>query len=107
MAPPPERRERSSRAAPGTTTPSARADALQHLAALDLVYDGVVTSHRDAIDATEEPDPVSQDMLIDQAHELEQFQWFIRAHLEGTGGRLATAGTNTLTSAAKRAAPRR
>lgn len=84
-----------------------RADALQHLAALDLVYQGVVTSHRDAIDATEELDPVTQDMLIDQAHELEQFQWFIRAHLEGTDGHLATAGTRTLTAAAKRAAPRR
>ena len=84
-----------------------RADALQHLAALDVVYQGVVTSHRDAIDATEEPDPVSQDMLIDQAHQLEQFQWFIRAHLEGTGGRLVTAGARTLSGAAKKTAARR
>ena len=69
-----------------------RADAISHLAALDLVYTGVVGAHRDAIEATEEPDPVTQDMLIGQSAQLEQFQWFVRAHLEDAGGHLANAG---------------
>jgi starvation-inducible DNA-binding protein len=41
-----------------------------HLAALDLVYNGVVEDIRKAIDETEELDLVTQDLLIDQAGEL-------------------------------------
>lgn len=77
-----------------------RANALDHLGALDLVYSGVIESHRKAISATGEPDPVSQDMLIGQARLLEQFQWFIRAHLESADGRLATSGAHTELQAA-------
>ncbi|BEP14202.1 hypothetical protein acdb102_25130 [Acidothermaceae bacterium B102] len=80
-----------------------RGDAMAHLAALDLVYAGVISSHRDAIEATDEPDPVTQDMLIGQAADLEQFQWFVRAHLESGTGQLATAGAATLKTAARRA----
>jgi starvation-inducible DNA-binding protein len=56
-----------------------RADAIEHLGALDVVYSGAIEAHRAAIDATEELDPVTQDMLIGQSGQLEQFQWFIRA----------------------------
>jgi starvation-inducible DNA-binding protein len=77
-----------------------RATALEHLAALDLVYGGVIESHRKAIAAAEEPDPVSQDMLIGQAKLLEQYQWFVRAHLESADGRLTTAGAHTEQQAA-------
>ena len=35
-----------------------------------------------AIDATEELDPVTQDMVIGQLEQLELFHWFVRAHLE-------------------------
>ena len=80
-----------------------RATALEHLAALDLVYTGVIESHRKAIEATDEPDPVSQDMLIGQARQLEQFQWFVRAHLENAGGELANAGAKTEQEAAEQA----
>src|ERR1700704_2145594 len=59
-----------------------RDDALAHLGALDLVYGGVIEAHRKAIAETEEPDPVTQDMLIEQAGQLEQYHWFVRAHLE-------------------------
>src|SRR5688500_2413974 len=38
-----------------------------HLAALDLVYKGVIEDIRKAIGETEELDPVTQDILIDQA----------------------------------------
>src|SRR5687768_1547085 len=69
-----------------------RAGAIEHLGALDLVYAGVIESHRKAIDFTEETDPVTQDMLIAQAGQLELFHWFVRAHLESTGGELSTAG---------------
>ena len=80
-----------------------RATALEHLAALDLVYSGVIESHRKAVQATDEPDPVSQDMLIGQARQLEQFQWFVRAHLESADGRLTTSGAHTELQAAETA----
>ncbi len=74
-----------------------------HLAALDLVYTGVIEDIRKAIGETEELDPVSQDILIDQAAELEKFQWFVRAHLENAGGQLAHEGASTEKSAARTA----
>jgi starvation-inducible DNA-binding protein len=80
-----------------------RADAIDHLGALDLVYAGVIKAHRDAIRATERADPVTQDMLIGQAALLEQFHWFVRAHLEDAGGSLSTSGARTEKSAARRA----
>ena len=80
-----------------------RADAIAHLGALDVVYGGVVESHRAAIEATEELDPVTQDMLIGQSHKLEQYQWFVRAHLESSDGTLSTATSSTEGTAAKRA----
>ncbi len=83
-----------------------RADAIQHLAALDIVYTGIIEEHREAIATTEELDPVTQDMLIEQAAQLEQFHWFIRAHLEHPDGSLSTKGAKTERSAAKRASKR-
>ena len=35
-------------------------------------------------------DPVTGDMLIGQTGELEQFQWFVRAHLESGDGQIPT-----------------
>lgn len=80
-----------------------RATAIEHLGALDLVYVGVIEDHRKVIDATEETDPVTQDMLIGQAAQLELFHWFVRAHLETTGGELSTAGATSEVSAARKA----
>jgi starvation-inducible DNA-binding protein len=80
-----------------------RADALEHMGALDVVYAGVIEAHRQAIEDTESPDPVTQDMLIGQSSQLEQFHWFVRAHLEDAGGRLTTGGARTEKSAARRA----
>ena len=81
-----------------------RADTIAHLGALDLVYTGVITDHRAAIDRTEEPDPVTQDLLIGQAGRLEQYHWFVRAHLESADGTLSTRGATTETGAAREAA---
>jgi starvation-inducible DNA-binding protein len=74
-----------------------------HLAALDLVYTGVIEDTRKGIDRLEDLDLVSQDMFIGQAGELEKFQWFVRAHLENSGGQLANKGAKTEKSAASRA----
>lgn len=74
-----------------------------HLAALDLVYDGVIEDVRKAIASTEKLDPVTQDLLIGQAAELEKFQWFVRAHLENAGGSLTHEGASTEKQAARAA----
>ena len=74
-----------------------------HLAALDLVYTGVIEDTRKSIERIGELDPVSEDMLIGHAAELEKFQWFVRAHLENSGGQLANAGADTEKGAAAKA----
>ena len=78
-----------------------------HLAALDLVYVGVIASHRAAIDETGKIDPVSEDMLIGQTASLELHHWFVRAHLEDAGGALVNTGRRserTAAAAGRRAA---
>jgi starvation-inducible DNA-binding protein len=72
-----------------------RADAMEHLGALDVVYDSVIIDHRRAMEKLEDLDLVSQDILIQQLADLEQFQWFIRAHLETGSGDLATVDART------------
>ena len=79
-----------------------RADAIAHLSALDVVYAGVIEAHRAAIDRTEEIDLVTQDMLIGQTRQLEEYQWFVRAHLESADGTLSTAGVARERTAAGR-----
>ena len=74
-----------------------------HLAALDLVYDGIVEDTRRNIGETEEADPVTQDMLVGHAAELEKFQWFVRAHLENSGGQLVNKGASSEKDAASKA----
>jgi len=74
-----------------------------HLAALDLVYTGVIEDLRKAIEETEGLDPVTQDILIDQAAALEKFQWFVRAHLESAGGKLTHEGASSEREAASSA----
>ena len=80
-----------------------RATVPEHLGALDVVYSGVIEEHRQAIDEFDELDPVSQDMLIEQAQDLEQYHWFVRAHLETADGTLATAGAQHTKEAAAKA----
>jgi starvation-inducible DNA-binding protein len=80
-----------------------RADTIEHLGALDVVYAGIIEANRAAIEATEELDQVTQDMLIGHSGQLEQFHWFVRAHLEQSDGSLLTSGAATERSAARRA----
>jgi starvation-inducible DNA-binding protein len=77
-----------------------RADAIAHLGALDVVYTSIIAAHRQAMEKLEDLDLVTQDMLIEQTEALEQFQWFVRAHLESSSGDLATTGAKTERQAA-------
>lgn len=77
--------------------------ALAHLGALDKVYEGVVGGIREAFQEIEPLDAVTHDLLVGQTGELEQFQWFLRAHLEDAEGRLSVAGTHTEKEAAAQA----
>lgn len=61
---------------------------VDHLAALDKVYTGVNSDHRAAINKLADLDPVSEDLLTGQLGDLEQFQWFVRAHIESASGEL-------------------
>jgi starvation-inducible DNA-binding protein len=71
-----------------------------HLAALDQVYNGVIQDLRKAIEQAGEIDPVTEDLLVSQAGELEKFQWFVRAHLENAGGQLISADATNENEAA-------
>ncbi|MGC0365754.1 starvation-inducible DNA-binding protein [Rhodococcus sp. 27YEA15] len=80
-----------------------RDDATAHLAALDLVYTGVITTNRTVIDTVGKIDPITEDILIGQTAQLEKFQWFVRAHLENSGGGLVHEGSATERGAADHA----
>jgi starvation-inducible DNA-binding protein len=77
-----------------------RADTQAHLAGLDLVYGGVISDHRAAIEIVDDLDPISGDLLITQTGTLEMYHWFVRTHLEDYAGGLSTAGTTTELGAA-------
>jgi len=74
-----------------------------HLAALDLVYTGIIEDTRKNIERLDDIDLVSQDLLIGHSGELEKFQWFVRAHLESSGGQLAHKGKQPEKGAAGKA----
>ena len=80
-----------------------RADAIAHLGALDLVYQGVIADHREAAEADRGDRPVSNDLLIGHLHELELYHWFVRAHLESSSGSLSTNGAAKESTAAAKA----
>ena len=63
-----------------------RAPTVQHLVALDKVYAGVVGDHRSAVAELGDLDPITEDLLIGHLRDLEQFQWFVRAHLKDATG---------------------
>jgi starvation-inducible DNA-binding protein len=70
--------------------PLQRALVPEHLSALDAVYVGIIDDHRKAIESVADADPVAEDMLIGQSGILEQYHWFVRAHLESSSGQLRT-----------------
>lgn len=80
-----------------------RDTAIAHLGALDVVYQGVISSVRDVIEKVGDLDPITEDMLIGQSAGLELFHWFIRAHLENAGGGLSTGDATSEDKAAREA----
>ncbi|MEJ5915061.1 Dps family protein [Pseudokineococcus sp. 1T1Z-3] len=84
-----------------------RAGTTEHLGALDLVYQGVIADYRAAIESVGEIDPITEDMLIDHSTDLEQFHWFVRAHLENAGGQVSSAGATSEVQAAAQAGDKR
>ena len=68
--------------------PLNRALVPEHLGALDAVYVGVIDDHRKAIESVSDSDPITEDLLIGQSGILEQYHWFVRAHLESSSGQL-------------------
>lgn len=77
-----------------------RATTNEHLGALDEVYIHLLEDHRKAQSAVADLDPVTEDMIIGQQSKLELFHWFVRAHLESTGGRLSTENASSEKQAA-------
>ena len=77
-----------------------RATTNEHLGALDEVYINLLKDHRKAQEASSDLDPVTEDMIIGQQRQLELLHWFIRAHLESTGGTLSTADASSEKKAA-------
>ncbi len=77
-----------------------RATTMEHLGALDVVYSGVVKDHRAAATELDDLDLVTQDMLVGHLDQLEQFQWFVRAHLEARDGSIPQSTTEAEGAAA-------
>jgi starvation-inducible DNA-binding protein len=82
-----------------------RAPTVSHLMALDLVYSGVIEDHRTAQKHLGELDPVSQDLFVGHLGQLEQFQWFVRAHLKDSAGDVSHRSTKSAAETRKRARP--
>lgn len=66
----------------------ARASAVEHLVGVDRLYVDVIAGHRECIAELDALDLVTQELLISQAQKLELYQWFVRAHLEDSQGRI-------------------
>lgn len=71
-----------------------REPAVRHLSALDHVYGGIIRDHRAAVERLRDLDPVTEGMLIGHLADLEQFQWFIRAHLQDAAGNVVFRDTD-------------
>lgn len=78
-----------------------RADAIAHLGALDLVYQGVIADHRNAMGEVSDTDPVSEDLLVQQTGTLERYHWFVRSHLADWAGGMANTGATDEVTAAR------
>lgn len=83
--------------------PIGLAQASEHLGALDIAYSRVIENHRRVLDIAGDIDPITEDMLIGQTGEMEQYQWFVRAHLQDDEGHLSTDSSSTEKEAASQA----
>lgn len=80
-----------------------RASTQEHLGALDVVFRGVISGYREAIERTDKLDLITQDMLIGQSQKLELFHWFVRAHLEDSRGEIVSGAASSEVAGAQSA----
>lgn len=59
-----------------------KADTQQHIQKVADLYTTVLERLRESMAEAGDIDPVTEDIYISQAKELEKFQWFLRAHVE-------------------------
>ena len=71
-----------------------REPTVRHLSALDDVYSGVIRDHRGAVEQLGDLDPVTEDLFIGHLADLEQYQWFVRAHLQDASGDVTFRNTD-------------
>ena len=79
------------------------AQASEHLGALDMVYSRVIENHRRVLDMAGDVDPITEDILIGQTGEMEQYQWFVRAHPQDDDGTISSGRATTEKEAAEQA----
>lgn len=65
-----------------------RGTTIQHIAALNDVYSKVIEGVRETQPEAAELDPMTEDLLVGQSRDLEQFQWFLRSHLQDENGNI-------------------
>ena len=87
----------------GEDYPLGRGSVPEHLVALDTAYSTVNMQHREALGEIAKLDPVAEDMLFGQLSELEQYQWFVRAHLSSADGTLPVSSTRSDAAAVRSA----
>ena len=80
-----------------------RDDAIAHLGALDLVYSGVIADHRSRDRQDRGARPGHPGHADRPGGQLEQYHWFVRAHLENADGSLRSEGAKTEKEAAEAA----
>jgi starvation-inducible DNA-binding protein len=78
-----------------------KASVPEHMAALDVVYTGIIEDHRKLAESLGETDLVTQDMLVGQLGTLELLQWLVRAHVESTEGVILTTADTERAAAQK------
>ena len=59
-----------------------RQNTLDYLRALDKYYDAFIKDDRTAIKELDDLDVISSNIIQDHVQKLEQFQWFMRSHIE-------------------------
>lgn len=69
--------------------PTNKATTQDHLKQVNDLYTQVIEGVRESMGEAGELDPITEDIYIAHAAELEKFQWFVRAHLDDGAGNIA------------------
>ncbi len=71
------------------------------MAALDVVYIGLIEDHRKLAESLDDRDLVTQDMIVGQIGTLELLHWLVRAHVESSAGEILTTSSTEKAAATK------